>query len=160
MNIDNFITYKEEYDFIDILYKNGVYVNSKYKFRKYPKSNNESYIVKWQIIIRTLKKYVRSKKGIFYRKHIKHIKSINHELVNLPKKIIRNSNPIHISPNDFININKSHIYISQKTDGINTNITPSNIYPSFYETETLNSDNFVCEYIKKYNLYLVFSSKK
>lgn len=122
---------------------------------------NYNYYFKWNIVILVLKTYVRKKFNKLKDNHLNKLKLMNTEF-NFSKNlkyntIINNSfKPEHIKPLDlYKNIHETHLYISQKADGLYKKKL-FGLYPKL--PNNINLDNFEYEYVKQNNMCYIFNN--
>ena len=153
-------------------------INEKKNYIKNNKgtNNSNSYnpfirLINWEISILVIKKYIEKKynKNLeIFKTNIKNtnffidrnleLELINNNFINFKRK-----NPQHIKPEHFYfnKLNKTHIYLTQKADGIYKKGL-NNIYPDLHPAlhpdlqQEINAQNIEYEYISKYNLCMVF----
>ena len=135
-------------------------------------NNSNSYnpfirLINWEISILVIKKYIEKKfnKNLeIFKNNIKNtnffidrnleLDLISNNLINFKRK-----NPQHIKPEHFYfnKLNKTHIYLTQKADGIYKKGL-SNIYPDLHPDlyPEFNTQHIEYEYISKYNICMIF----
>ena len=151
---------------LDYLFKNGIFPSSICELNfnnnlrnlihaKNKRYNKKTYFNKWYIVIIVLKKYIKNKFEKNKNSYKLKIRNVNTQFNFNPSIIFKSIKPTHITPLDlYKNINETHLYISQKADGLYKKGL-FNIYPKF---DNCNLDELEYEFVKKDNICYVFNS--